>query len=324
MTNLSYNASSFYLYTKRDSDNILDLNEAIVESGETFFEKLLCFQKHHEEMCDNIAKKKTYQCNEISTIHTHNEKYSYVYLVVKVGNYGLKSTLQNKDTAEVKYERSKNDADVKTFIVTFIIPKGKDVKKGMLFFQNIGNYGVKTITNEYLQRFFSELDIMLRFRSLAHSEFLQKMLEQEIYQLTLVKNEISQDDADNLGFLKKGKEKRTFSQIKFQDTEKKTFRNKLEKFIEDPNHIFELEDEKFDEVQVTFEDAQKKHRTIKLNRLENQSIVEKIPEEFVFEGQKNKIIDEEGYPIKEILMQYYETIIGDYLEKMLFTDIGSD
>lgn len=47
------------------------------------------------------------------------------------------------------------------------------IKKGLIIFQSIGQYGVKTLTSNYLRKFFSDIGITLEIRSVSPKAFFR-------------------------------------------------------------------------------------------------------------------------------------------------------
>ena len=66
---------------------------------------------------------------------------------VYAGYYGYASKLVNRKTKSTVHKKSRDEADVKPFYVVVVIPNDTEISKaqsGLILFQEIGIYGVKT------------------------------------------------------------------------------------------------------------------------------------------------------------------------------------
>lgn len=102
---------------------------------------------------------------------------------VLYGAYGSTSSIVNVHTGTTSHERQPLEADVRSFSVFFLVPPDRQdfiVQKGLLFFQNIGPYGVKDWLTKELRSFFSsEYDITFDCRCVSPAAFLEKVLIRE-------------------------------------------------------------------------------------------------------------------------------------------------
>ena len=75
----------------------------------------------------------------------------YISFTVICGAYGIKSEITDIDTNEILFKRKINNADVKDFRIMFAFAKnqkGFEINKGVVLFEVIGQYGVKTLKED--------------------------------------------------------------------------------------------------------------------------------------------------------------------------------
>lgn len=92
----------------------------------------------------------------------------------------------NRKTKSTVHKKSRDEADVKPFYVVVVIPKDTEISKaqrGLILFQEIGIYGVKTVTTKAMQEFFSKkLGLTFRTQNLAPDFYLKKLFESGMIQ----------------------------------------------------------------------------------------------------------------------------------------------
>lgn len=275
---------SFFLKKKYTGDDKkIFLNNSIkIEEGDhtkTYNNILDMFREFCElrkDSDDDIDLMKLYSIDEKTIKEYNEEKYNALSFVVRSGSYGFESYLTDRKTHKVKYQRKKDDADVKNFkCVVYLLKDIADIKitKGIIVFQSIGNYGVKMITVQYLQKYFSELNLMFETGSVSPKMFLDKLIEKgNIDKLTLIRNKISKNPADKL-LISTGKEITTYVKPEL----KKGAIEKLKScFDNSENDLYEILGNNIDDIKISF-DLNGKSRTVRLATLEKLSIVEVIP-----------------------------------------------
>ena len=154
-------------------------------------------------------------------------------------------------------------------------------------FQSIGAYGVKTITTERLRDFFGKFDLTFETRSVSIASFIEKLIQQgSLYKLTLIRERVSQNPADNM-LIATGREERVF----IRPTLKPEWKLKLLTMFQhaDETGVFEIpEGEDYDDISIQFKLGERT-RTMRLRNIERLSIVEEIPETLVRERSADKI-----------------------------------
>ena len=258
MFNLSLIACSFYFQKlhSRNVNNIFDLNQGIEyeneDSGkiETIQIKdlFINFFKECEMTNNDEDEQKTFRCEFENSFAGETNDFYYVYAIVKSGIYGSASDIIDKDTGKVTYNKKANEADEKSFYLYIAMPKDSNdvkVQKGLLFFQNIGSFGVKTISTDLMRKFFSNnYGLAFKCRTVSSDLFIKKIITKEnVKNLIMVKNHISDDSADNVrpGY---GVETRIIGKLFYKDTAWDKIMNSIRFCARGKHNLFEFESKK--------------------------------------------------------------------------------
>ena len=281
---------SFYIKKRfaRD-DEYFPLNHPFPirqENGEIEFDSVFsiihAFCTQNGAILDDVKRQKLFSILDGSFYENDETTYHCCSFIVKSGNYGVEGDLTNRHTQQVTYRRSEDDADVKGFRVVVYVPKDIGeviVKKGILVFQSIATYGVKTITTDYLKAFFAEYGFTLETRSVSVRAFIEKLIEQgKLSKITLINNKVSPNVTDNM-LISTGREEKSYIKPKL----KPEWIQRILLFFQraDETGIYEIPaEEGFDDISIQFKLGDKL-RTVRLKYLEKLSIVEDIPNEIV-------------------------------------------
>ena len=237
-----------------------------------------------------------------------NEQFRYTYIDINSGSYGIEANIVNTKTKEIEYTRKKEHAETIHFRVLFAIPKGEDVCKGIIIFQNIGQFGIKTITTDYLKKFINEkLGLYTITGNICPQVFVKKLLDNNgLMKIIYTRNKISNDKADieSVGY---GKEERIiagFSNIK-------KWKEIISGYLNGKNRIYEFEDIDYSGVKFVTS-IYGKTRTININNIENLSIIEGIPDQIT-----NSFGDIDDLKLKN----YFIEVTKEYLEHMVYNKI---
>ena len=174
-----------------------------------------------------------------------------------------------------------------------------------MLFQTLSTYGIKTITTQEMKEFFSKKGITLETRSVSVRMFMEKIIENgSLTRVTLVKNSVSPDSSDNM-FISTGREEKSYIKPKL----KQNWINKFLDFLDgkDQDDIFEINDEKFQDIRITFS-ISGKSRTVRANDIDRFSVVEEIPDSIFNNGKYSK----------ERLINHMITVAETYKSKMVF------
>lgn len=309
---------SFYLKKKysRGQEKLLPLNEeyqfldgmeceAFAQNCLDMF-KVFCI--NHNQSTDDKKKQKLFSVLGSSVREYADDDYSALSFVIASGSYGIEGDITDRHTMEISHHRNQDEAEVKKFVCVIYIPKDTSdhlVKKGLMLFQSISNYGVKSITTYYMQKYFSGMGLTMETRSVSISAFIENLINRgNLYKLTLIRNKISPNMADNM-ILNSGKEERSF----LRPTLQPEWLQKILMMFEmaDKTGIYEFpEVEDFDDLSIQFKLGEKS-RTVRLKNLDKVSIIEDVPKDIAQQNGTEKLI------------RYMIETAEAYKEKMVFS-----
>lgn len=306
----SYSKSNLNVYNLNGTVETFDKNQSLIrfqdirQVFENFFNKF-------NISVNNDEKQKTFRCNYNPCDCGECDDFSYFYVTIQSGNYGSSSAIRDKDTNQVKYIKNPQDADEHSFVLFFVIPKDNErvvAQKGMLFFQNLGSYGVKTITTNYMRDYFRDnYNMSLICATISPELFINKLMDQyKLSKVQLVKNHKSSDSADNLS-LGYGVETRELANLSFKRNKLHTIKNNILRFVNGKTNLFEFEGQYYDNAKfiVKIGDSQ---RTINLHNLDNLSIIEEVPD---------SLLKEDGNPDIPKLIDFFINTATEYLKDLV-------
>lgn len=309
MWNVSYTACSFVMHKKRKINERCFLYEKCIknENENKLYNAKEVIEKYIDscnKLRDNVSEKRLFKMKKVK--EGIEGKIEYVLVEIESGRYGYASSITNKDTQKVTYEQKETDASLMKFEVAILFPKDMENKKafkGFMFFQNYGQYGIKTETIRGLKNFLSsDYNATIWVGNISPDIFIDTMLKEEnLQKICFVNNKVSIDSSDNMSFAY-GKEQRIIEKIKLAPS----FISKLKGYMKGNSRIFEFENKEYDDVKVELKIGERK-RIIGLNNIERVSIIESLPEDLI----KNGEIDRERY-IKIILER-----TSEYMEKVI-------
>lgn len=261
----------------------------------------------NHQYSDEEKRQKVFSIKEGSIKEHEDITYRCISFVVKSGKYGIEGDITNRHTQQIIHHRSEDEADVKEFTCLIYVPKDTEevtVSKGICVFQSIATYGIKTITVDFLRRFFSNVNLTIITRSVSVRAFLEKLIEQgNLYKITMIRNRLSPNLADNM-LISTGREESSF----IYPTFKHSGLHKLLSLFDraDKTGICEIPDDmNFDDISIQFKLGESM-RTVRLKTLEKLSIVEDVPDEVVRRDTN------------EPLIRYMIATADAYKEKMVF------
>ena len=305
---------SFYLKKKysRSENEILQLNQEYEYDGTLYnnvFSLFNGFVQNYMELADDEKMMKMFAIDYNSVKYEEKDGYTIESGIIHSGAYGTESEITNKTTKEVVYRRGKDDADIKQFDYMIFVPSDEDdkkVTKGIILFETIGTYGVKTITTRNMKGFFSEkYGLTLETRSISVRIFMEKLLkDNKLNRVTLIKNSVSKDPADNM-FANVGREELTYISPKLKDSWILQLLEHLDGTSDDD--IFEVNNEVYEDIKLTFSHAGRT-KTVRLNDVDRFSMIEDIPD-YIYNGNN---ID------REKLVKHMEKTAQDYAGRMIF------
>ena len=227
------------------------------------------------------------------------------------GIYGSSSEIVDGNTETVQYNKKPSDIDIRPFCLMVIFPKDKEdliVQKGMFIFQNVGQFGVKTVTTGLMHKFFSEkFRYTLKCSTIAPELFIKKVVQKDnVKKLTMIKNIKSNDLADNInpGY---GVEIREIGKLSFKEPVWEKIKSSIRYVASGKYNLFEFENKEYDNLKLVV-DIGGKNRTINLHNMENLSIIEAIPD---------TIRNEDGNANFTLLVEHFKTVADEYLNEMV-------
>lgn len=239
------------------------------------------FINANTDVDDKEDSQQLFNCTFDSANQGETESYRYLTFTVYAGYYGYASKLINRKTKSTVHKKSRDEADVKPFYVVIVIPKDTAIsraQRGLIFFQEIGIYGVKTITTKAMQEFFSQkLGLTFKAQNLAPDFYLKKLFESGIIQkIRLARNSQSTDTADKLYGAGYGREERTLVPVKISPQ----LKAKLRHVSAAKYNFFTFDNHDYPEVKMVVKIGDRL-RTIDLHGLDELSVEEALPDELL-------------------------------------------
>lgn len=249
-----------------------------IPSALGLFEK---FISSNGTTADKEDSQQLFRCEHIPTMSGKNASFSYLIFSVYSGRYGYKAKIVNRVSKETTYEKSTDEAEEKQFYITVVIPSDSAstvAKRGLLLFQEIGVYGVKTITCNYMSRFFAEhYKISLSITNLAPDFFLQRIFDNGIIRkIRLSQYATSCDSADRLYGAGFQREERTLTPFKVTHA----LKAELKHVSKSKYNFYHFEGIDYSDVRMVV-DIGGRTRTINLHGLDDLSIEESLPDELL-------------------------------------------
>ena len=307
---------SFYIKKRfcKKGNTTYNLNQEIVSTTDeyeyqfpNFFELLSSFCHESSSFIDDERSRKMFSIQKDSSRMFETDTYRAMSFIIQSGSYGVEADMTDRLTLQISHHRTEDEADIKSFHCIVYIPKdvdGVNISKGILVFQSIATYGVKTITVERLKRYFSNLNITFLTRSVSVEAFLQKLIEKgALNKITFYKNRISANIADSI-FISSGREERTY----IKPTFKPEYLHKILQVFKkaEEERIVEIPDDAdYDDISINFV-LGKRQRTVRLRNLDKLSIVEDIPDEIVCKEDDVRLIN------------YMIDTANEYKERIIF------
>ena len=280
---------SFRKYRAKGEEKIIPLDEEITiknaDGSETVFSSALEIFEDFVVCSDKTADKEDIQqlfrCEMNPAYKGETDRYRYLIFSVFSGYYGFASEVIDRKTKKVVHSRTRDEADVKEFYVMVVVPKAGDgitPTRGLIFFQEIGVYGVKTVTANYLQDFVSScLRLTFRTQNLEPYFYLNKLFEKGlIKKIRLARNIVSGDRTDRLYGQSIGREERAFVPVGVTSE----FKRKLRHVASDHYNVYTFDDIDYSEVRMEVTIGGRT-RTVNLHGLEDLSIEESLPDELL-------------------------------------------
>lgn len=317
---LGLRAYSFFIKKKNSSghDKTYELNtpfSLVVQSGDE--EKTLSynnaielfeeFVSNNDQIDDKEETKQLFSCTQLDAGVSETEKFRYFFFAINAGYYGYASDLVDRISLKAVYKKTKDQADVKRFYAMVVVPKDHPKSKttrGLLFFQEIGVYGVKTITSRAIQSYFSNrLGLTFKTQNLAPDFYLKKIFDDGVLRkIKLGRNSVSRDPTDRLYGAGFGHEERVLTPLKVT----KEIKDKLKYVSEAKYNCYTFEGIDYPDVRMEISIG-KRVRTINLHGIEELSVEEALPD---------KLLLADGTIDSEALKMHLIEVANEYIDHL--------
>lgn len=296
-----YKLNSSFTFTKEDDTKI---------TFTSIFELFEEFCKNSSANVNDEKKSKTFYIDKDSVLHYEETTYHAMSFTVISGAYGIESDLTDSHTNEILFHRDTHVADNKKFNVLVFVPKDigeNKITKGILIFQTIATYGIKTITVEKLKTYIKDFDLSIDTRSISVRVLIEKLIEKGgLHKITLIKDTVSLNDADNM-LISSGREEKSFVNPKLQPAWLQKLLMLFEKT--DKSGVYEIDGNQYEDIRVHF-DLGGRTRTASLTNIDKFSVVEDFPESIYNNGHYDK---------DKLIKYMIETAVA-YKDKMVFSN----
>lgn len=303
-------------YSRGETKDILKLNsrydfskDNISGSFDDVFEVFKAFCEDNYINENDEKKLKTFSIEKGSVKYSGTDTYRTMSFTIVSGAYGIESDLTDSKTNEILFHRDTHVADNKKFNVLVFVPKDvsdMSIVKGILIFQTIATYGVKSITVDRFKAFIKVFGLSVDTRSVSVSALIEKLIDDGgLHKITLIKDEVSPNDADNM-LISSGREEKSFIKPQLQPKWLQKLLVLFEKM--DKSGVYEIEGKEYDDIRVHF-DLGGRTRTASLSNIDRFSVIEDFPETVYKNGHYNK---------DELIKYMVETAVA-YKTKMIFT-----
>lgn len=262
-----------FLLKLKNRDTFIQLNKQI-----DFKNKFNEFISQYSEISDDNDTKKLFSVTKLNSPVTDDTDFQYFPFLVTSGSYGIEASITDRITKKVEHKKTKNEADMKNFVCLIAVPNDKaDINntKGLIFFQTIGTYGIKIITTNYFNKFFSQYGLTFISRHILLKKLAKEIIKKGIFnEITVTKNKISPDLCDNI-IQSSGTVKTTYLKPKI----KQSWLNQLFDKISNNSteNLLEFEDVTYNNIEIKFQ-YNERSRTIKLQDMDSLSFPIDLPD----------------------------------------------
>lgn len=285
-------------------------------SGKSFFDIISEFCSTYKDYESDESEKKVFKSSIIDSFKEYDNgdsklNYSAIMGRTNTGEWGYTRDIVDPDSGDVVYTKPADLADVLPFLFSVAMPYEEESANkaiaGIIMFQNLGVYGMKTAFLKHLRQYLSDNypDVTLEIYPLCPLTFARHIMDKGILkEVSIVKNIIPADTANGIGLCTtNGYQELTFKGI---DGLTKNKKQELSNFILSGNgnihEILQLPDVNFDNVKYKFKIG---HRTVtlNLNNLDRLNVSEEV---------LNTAVGKDGHPIPEKLKVYFGQMYKDY------------
>lgn len=230
------------------------------------------------KVCDSTL----YSCNDTG------KRFRHMMLHVEYGESGYTAPVVDDETGEEKYTKKANEAAMSKLNISILVDvdkQHKNIKKGFIIFQSLGNTSVKSQFEKNFKDFLSKKyktdDYKYTFciDQVVPKNFVKNLLEQNtLKKIELISYKKPEDPVEEIDEdFAYGVEKRSFSQIRGVSKVVK----KIHKYLDAQGKltdIVEVSDFEYDDIKLEIAVGSRK-RMIDIGKVDNTQIKISLPEE---------------------------------------------
>lgn len=313
-----YVSSFYFIHTSKKKSNYMELNSLFPYTNNKYFNIIDFFEdffKAHNNIRNLYLDNKLYSIETDASWRGETDQYIYTCARINSGTYGVETDIYDVKSKAKVGSISKDQAGVLPFFVFVAVAKPgtstTPINKGLIMFQSMGVYGVKSVTCKLLNEFSkSKMDCTFRTCNVSASEFLKAFFDiGRLKRLRLIRNSVSDDNSDLLEGVSYAREERVLSS--FRGAIFSGLVDRLIQFGLSKSAVFEWENDiTYDCVKATMDIGEGKERTVDLHAYDNLSIIEYVPKQY----QKDN-----GHADEHTIIQYFCMRATEYLRKMDMT-----
>ena len=302
---------SFKQYHSRNPEKAYKLNEELhlndsddnVHTFSTAMDLFREFIALYQHTNDQERNQQLFRCSFDEANEGYKDNYHYLIFSVHSGYYGFPSNVIDRNTKATVFKKTRDQADVKEFYVMVVIPTPPNTR-GLIFFQEMGIYGIKTVTTTLMQDYFSnKYGLTFQTQNLAPDFYLEKLFRNGIIKrIRLARNVVSADQTDRLYPEGIGREERAFVPLEITNKLKKNLRNIASGAIN--YYTFDQIDYPEVKMEVTIAD---RTRTVNLRGIEELSVEEALPD---------SLLKSDGSVCMNSFTTHMHPIVTEYLEHL--------
>lgn len=295
-------------------NNTINLNESLTTEKNNLvvgnaYELFFDFFSQYTDFDNNKFNKKLFKATSMNDKSNCGNFTTETYLI-ESGGYGISSEILSSETKKLVHNLKQDEASVMKFHVVIAIPHDRNnfkVKKGLMLFQNVGSFGVMTITTQYIKRFFSEkydlsIDYYIASKEQMFNLFVQKQQIKEIRLITNY-NPANIAEAIDKGYGSEIKILQNFSnKEKFWIKMLKNFKH----ISDSKSNTIEFESVWYNNIKLVVNYGGR-DRTINLKHLNTLAIIESLPEGI--------LMDDGNLNYNEFITAA-QNILADYIGKL--------
>ncbi len=290
-------------YVNMNSFNNTDIIEKIGKTLKTYKNDIEKYESATANdkviIKDEIKLNKVIECREV--LKNARKDYKYLFCNVMAGENGIIQDVYEEDNDDPIFKIKKEHIPMSHFYIFVAFPYG-NYNNGIIIFQGIGKYGVKSSATRYLKKCLKKIDndYVLQVNTISSLDHIKKIISgNEITKFSMTKNYKSINNRDPLV----KKEQRILYSPKF-----KNFKNLITNMANtgkfEGSGVSIIDEFKPDECSVTM-DYCGKAKTIGLNNISTVGIVEYVSDMI-------NVDQNTGLPSQKSILSIFKNAFDDY------------